>query len=141
VPAGAGCGLLCSNIGYENGLQLHIGPFSTPGSYRIDIEAEDDVIGLRYEVTADRSIQCGGECDLTGAHVEVRGRSFEGSPDVTLSVRTIEDDRGPKRVSVRLFRDGAQLGEDTLEPRYQTNEPNGSGCGDHVFAEAMIVVP
>ena len=31
--------------------------------------------------------------------------------------------------------------EASFYPRYETTEPNGRGCGEHVFASASLVVP
>jgi hypothetical protein len=139
VLTGAGC--VCPLIDYHEGLQLHLAPFSTPAAYRIDIEAEGDLVSLRYDVAAGRGVQCVGTCSITAEHVAVSDLSF-GSPDeLTVKIERLEGNPGPKRVTVRLFRDDVLLTEETLEPHYKTEHPDGLTCGERVFADSTIDVP
>lgn len=135
----AGC--MCTLVGYENGVQIDIDvPPRTPASYQVEMEAAGDVLSLQYEVTADAGIRCVGECEATGDHVVVHESIRSHDEDLIVNVRTVDNEGGPKRVTVRLSRDGALLSEDTFEPRYETSEPNGRGCGEHVFANVTVGV-
>jgi hypothetical protein len=42
---------------------------------------------------------------------------------------------------VRVYRDEVLAAEHMFSPQYDTDEPNGWGCGEHVFATASLNVP
>lgn len=134
----AGC--MCTAVGYNNGLQVAIAAPSEPAMYRIEVDADGEVLSLAYEVTAQFGPQCGDECRIEGTRMVLeRGFGSSGSK-FEVNIRRADDDGGPQRATVRVFRGGAMLAAETFEPDYQTDEPNGRGCGEHVHAQAQITL-
>jgi hypothetical protein len=51
---------------------------------------------------------------------------------VRLNLYYVEDDSldgGPETARIRVLRDGSEIGDQTFEPVYDRDEPNGDGCG------------
>jgi hypothetical protein len=146
--ASAGCfpPTVCTLVGYENGLRVEIDvPAVAPGApatYRVEVEADGEVLALEYELTAERAewAQC-LECQVSGERL-VFSDSFprEGS-ELAVVIGRADGEGGPRTAIVRVSRGGALAAEATFEPRYQTDEPNGPGCGEHVFASDSMIVP
>ncbi|HWO19949.1 MAG TPA: hypothetical protein VNO30_14280 [Kofleriaceae bacterium] len=141
----AGCfpPTVCTLVGYENGLRVGIDvPAVTPdapATYQIEVEADGDVLVLDYEVTAERA-RC-VECTASGDRLALRDSFPLEGQELAVNIGHTDGEDGPRTAIVRVFRGGALVAEDTFAPRYQTDEPNGPGCGEHVFASAELVVP
>ena len=137
----AGCSSLhdCTLIGFDNGLHVDIEVPTTPAAYRVEVDADGEVLCVRYEVTS-QGIRC-LECDMTGESLEVWD-SFSPSPQsLAVNIGRADGEGGPRIATVRVFRGDALAAQARFEPRYTTNEPNGPGCGEHVFASAALLVP
>jgi hypothetical protein len=94
---------------------------------------------LRYEVTAE-SIQC-VECMATGDRLRLSDSLSSHARDLVVNIARADDASGPQHATVRVFRGTVLAAEAMFEPRYETDEPNGRGCGEHVHASATLVVP
>jgi hypothetical protein len=137
----AGCfpPLICTLVGFDNGLHVDIAVPTTPAAYRVEVEADGEMLSLRYEVTS-QGIGC-LECMIAGESLRVSD-SFSPNPQsLAVNIGRVDGEGGPRVATVRVFRDDALAAEARFEPRYETDEPNGRGCGEHVFASAALVVP
>lgn len=130
---------VCSLVGYDNGLKVDIDVPDAPATYRVEVEADGDVLALAYEVTAEGA-RC-LECTATGARVVLTDSFPLDGRGLAVNIGHTDHEGGPRTATVRVFRGDALAAEDTFEPRYETDEPNGPGCGEHVFASAALVVP
>jgi len=139
VLTGAGC--TCPLVAYHEGLLLHLGSFSTPAAYRVDIEAEGEMASLQYSVVAGQGVQCPDTCNSILEHVAMETVSLDGPDGLIVKVARREGNPGPERVTVRVFRDEALLTEETLVPHYKTEHPDGFSCGERVFADETVAVP
>jgi hypothetical protein len=140
-PTGAltSAGCICTLVGYESGFRVDVGVPQMLSTVRIEVAAEDDVLALDYEV-ANGSWTCPGECQVLGKQIEIAS-SFSGDGDhASVLVRLRNSDRGPSTASVRVSMGDAILAEQTFKPRYDTDEPNGRGCGKRTFARASLDV-
>jgi hypothetical protein len=136
----AGClSRTCTLVGYDNGLQVDIAVPDAPATYRVEVDAEGDVLALEYEVTA-QGARCLA-CTATGERVQLRDRGPLDLHSLAVNIEHTDHEDGPRVATVRVFRGDTLAAEDTFEPRYETDEPNGPGCGEHVFASAAMVVP
>jgi hypothetical protein len=133
----AGC--ICTLVGFENGLLLDVDVPAEPAIYRIQVEADGEALELRYEVTAE-GIQC-LECMATGDRLRLSDSFRSHAQDLVVNIARADDGSGPERATVRVFRGTVLAAEDMFEPRYETDEPNGRGCGKHVHASATLFVP
>lgn len=136
----AGCfPLACTAIGFENGLLVDVEVPATPAMYRVEVEADGDVLALRYEVDA-QGIRC-LECTATGARLMLADSFASHAQNLAVNIGRVDGEGGPRTATVRVFRGDALAAESAFEPRYETDEPNGRGCGEHVHASATLVVP
>lgn len=142
VLASAGTGCLertCTLVGTENGLHVDIEVPSAPADYVVSVSAESDVLSLHYEVAA-QGIQC-LEGSAVGAHLRLSNTFSRVEQGLAVIIGRAEGDGGPRSVTISVFRGDALAAQATFEPRYDTTEPNGPGCGEQVFASAALVVP
>ncbi|HSK03893.1 MAG TPA: hypothetical protein VK932_21720 [Kofleriaceae bacterium] len=136
----AGCA--CSLIDLHQGLRVDLAIPEAPDTYRIEVDAEGEVLSLSLQVTGPSETLClDGGCQVVGERVMlVDGFPSEGHR-LAVRISSLEEEGGPETATVRVFRGGALAAEDTFEPRYETDYPNGRGCGKHVHASASLVVP
>ena len=143
----AGCLLppkACTLVGYDNGLRVDIdvpavAPGAAPVVYRVEVEADGDVLALAYEVTPERA-RC-LECTISGERLTLTDSFPLDGEELAVNIGRTDGSGGPRTAVVRVFRGDAPAAEATFEPRYQTDEPNGPGCGERVFAAADLAVP
>jgi hypothetical protein len=137
----AGClpPMTCTLVGYENGLQVDLDVPDAPATYRVEVEAEGEVLALVYEFTAERA-RCLA-CTATGERLRLDDSFPRDGLGLAVNIGRTDNKGGPRTATVRVLRGDALVAEDTFEPRYETDEPNGPGCGEHVFAAADLVVP
>jgi len=140
----AGCidGLICTLVGFEDGLHVDIEVPAEPAAtlYRVEVEADGEVLALPYEVTAQGG-QCLLECRAAGARLTLADGFPSDLQGLAVIIGRPDGRGGPESATVRVFRGEALAAEATFQPRYQTDEPNGRGCGEHVHASATLVVP
>lgn len=136
---GAGCAMTCTLIGFEDGLRLDVEVPDAPATYRIQVEADGDVLELRYEVAA-QGIRC-LECTAAGDRLRISDSITSHSQELAVNIGRVDDPGGPRTATVRVFRGDVLAAEAAFEPRYEIDEPNGRGCGEHVHASAALVVP
>ena len=48
---------------------------------------------------------------------------------------------GPEAARIRVLRDGTEIGDQTFEPTYDRDEPNGEGCGTATTAWEEFTLP
>lgn len=122
-------------MGCVDGLRLELTPDSKwpAGAYRIEIEADGAtqscaaVLPLKA-CDAGQSVQC------TGASLARIGESGCALPPGEHGLSDIQFSAAPKRVHVRISRDGASRGEiaviadQELTPEYRRLQPNGPDC-------------
>jgi hypothetical protein len=139
----AGClpGMTCSLIGFDNGLRVDLALPEAPATYRIEVEAEGEVLALSLQVTGPHETVCLDGCMAVGQRVMLSNGFPSEGHRLAVTIATADGDGGPEAATVRVFRGSALAAEDTFEPRYETDEPNGRGCGEHVHASASLVVP
>lgn len=54
--------------------------------------------------------------------------------------RSDRDAGGPRRVRLRVLRDGLTIGDQTFQPTYVREEPDGEGCGVRIVAREELVL-
>jgi hypothetical protein len=145
IPTGAlmstSCipGLACTSIGYENGLAVRVDVPGDTAAYRVEVEAEGEILSLAYEVEDKYLPRCVGECRIEGNRIELaEGHIFTELEQLVALVKLRGEDHGPSRARVRVYRADVLVAQGSFEPRYETREPNGRGCGEHVFATASL---
>jgi hypothetical protein len=129
--------IVCTAAFYQSGLAVRVMIPSTPASYRIEVEAEGDVLSLAYEVLAETELRCTSSCQPVGDRIELE-EGFSSLEQIVVFVRRRGEDRGPDEVRVRVYRADTLVVEGFFEPRYQVDEPNGRGCGERVLASATL---
>ena len=97
--------------------------------------------GARDTAVGGRVPSCVGTCQLEGERIEVSGFGCDADLEhLVASIRQRGEPSGPNEATVRVFRGDAIVAEGTFRPHYQIEEPNGPGCGEHVFASASLEV-
>ena len=140
VLTSTGCGLICGGALPHEGLQLVVDVPPAPDTYRVEIEAEGEVLEVSYEFLGQGRSECSG-CTATGARLTISGGFTPSAEDLGLNIGLVDDAGGPRTATVRVFRGTVLAAEETFEPRYEVDEPNGRGCGERVHASATVVVP
>jgi len=140
----AGC-LGCTLKGYQNGLTVQAmvpAVSSSTTVYRMEITAEGDTLSERFGVSPDGDFWvCMDDCRLAGERVEIEPAFFAPKQAIAVAVRRRDEPRGPDQLTVRVYRDEVLAAEHMFSPQYDTDEPNGWGCGEHVFGTASFDVP
>jgi hypothetical protein len=132
----------CTLVGYENGLSVQVSIPPMPAAYRVEVEADGDVLGVDYEVSVGRLPQCVSECRIEGDRIVLDGQGAAWDDRHLYAIVTRRGESvGPAQATVRIYRGDALVAAGSFKPRYQTDEPNGPGCGEHVFASASLDVP
>jgi hypothetical protein len=137
---------VCSSIGFESGLVVQVEVPPDEVRYRVEVDADGDLLSLEYQVHANTTDgECLDGCQSTGAtFIALHGFGSPSDlvPPVLRAVVTRRDDAnaGPKRATVRVFRAGALLGEQAFEPDYESDHPNGRGCGKRVRGTVRMSV-
>jgi hypothetical protein len=144
LPTGCFLQRDCTAVGYVDGLTVHVSFPSTPATYRLELEAEGEILGFRYTVPispdSNLSLDC-PNCGLEGQRIVLHGGVRLDESQVSVVVGRRDRAEGPSEVTARVYRDDALAAELTFEPRYDSDEPNGPGCGTHTFASASLTVP
>jgi hypothetical protein len=144
VLTSTGCGLFagCNDAAFASGLAIAVSIPPEPATYRMDVEAEGETLRLTYDVGADQFASCVDGCDAAGGRLVVdRVFSVGDQSQLVAQIRLRGEDIGPAKVTVRVSRADVLLAGATVEPRYETDEPNGRGCGDRVLARVALEVP
>jgi hypothetical protein len=139
ILTSTGCGLTCGGVLPHEGLRLVIDVPPAPDTYRVEIEAEGEVLEVQYEVTGSGQA-CSG-CLASGDRLRISDGFAPDAEDLGLNIGLTDDAGGPRIATVRVFRGTVLAAEETFEPRYEVDEPNGRGCGEQVHASATLVVP
>src|SRR5215471_15774867 len=72
----SGCTRSCTLIGFEDGLKVTINVPPGAASYRVEIEAEGDIIGFDYVTGTGEQVSdghCKGDCFAAGARIQSQG--------------------------------------------------------------------
>ena len=132
-------GCVCGAVAFHEGLQLVIDVPPAPDIYRVEIEAEGEVLEVQYDVDGSGH-GCSG-CMATRGRLRISDGFTPSAEDLGLNIGLTDAAGGPRIVTVRVFRGTVLAAEETFEPRYEVDEPNGRGCGEHVHASATLAVP
>ncbi len=116
-----GCWKYCTDAGCDSGLDITILSSATtfaPGSYAVELMIDSAVFALTCQIP---DTQEGFPCNCQG-----------GSPNVNACLMhdalSVQVDGFPKSASVRLVREGVEIGQKQFSPQYETIQPNGPGC-------------
>jgi hypothetical protein len=134
----------CTNALFYSGLIVDVDLPGGAATYRFEVEAEDETLQLSVEVDVDRaSGSCASQCLREGERIAIRGTPFIGLDTRTIQVivSTDNENSGPREATLRVYRGDVLAAEQTFQPRYETDEPNGDGCGERTFAVASMAVP
>jgi hypothetical protein len=139
-PFGEEDPLICTKIGYENGLAVEVNVPPEAGVHRFTVEAEHEVLSLDYEVNEGGLPipACDADCLIEGDRLEIDPLTSHPPGLFVAIVRRRGQDIGPSQVTLSVSRGGSVLATADLTPRYRTREPNGPGCGVHVFANVEL---
>ena len=122
----AGCGpvlggQVCTLMDAPSQLRVHLdGEADVPGDYAIEVEAAGRVVAS-CEATVPLAESFDALCG-TRSESRILGQPGAGLDGLILS-ETVDE------LTVRVFRDGEELVEETFAPDYEEDEPNGKGCG------------
>lgn len=114
-------------------------PSSTSVSFRVASEAT-----WSWEVTGERVDMV---CSVTlpdGADAACEGGRVMG-PDVVADgdgwiIGAMDQNGGDETLQVKLWRDGELVLDETIEPDWAVDEPNGKGCGErYSFDESWVI--
>lgn len=136
MSAGCTCGL----IELDNGLHVDIEVPAAPATYRVEVEADGELLALSYEI-AEQEVRCLLGCNVTGARLTLSDSFPSDLEGLAVTIRRLDSERGPASATVRVFRGETLAAEATFEPSYETDYPNGRSCGEHVHASATLAVP
>jgi hypothetical protein len=120
--AASGCGeepVVCTEIGCTDGFTLELVADSeefTAGVYNVDVELDGEAEECAFEVRM--VCEGGGPCVVNE------------DCNATYGVSEISILYGgtPGEVTYSITRDGLQIASDSIEPEYQTVQPNGPEC-------------
>jgi hypothetical protein len=119
-----GCGLSCTEMYVPSGFALDLEASSwLEGLY--EIELSGDVEALCAVTLPAPSAVIWEPCDVDGV---------EMSYDEHALREVFMRDPLPEYVHVTVLLDGVELAAQAFEPRYESTEPNGPGCGESVNA-------
>lgn len=136
----AGC--TCPLIAYHQGLRVDLALPEAPDTYRIEVDAEGEVLSLSLQVTGPSETRClDGGCQVVGERVMLMDSFPSEGHRLAVLISSLEEEGGPEAATVRVFRGGTLAAEGTFEPRYETEYPNGRSCGKQVHASASLDVP
>jgi hypothetical protein len=133
VPAillASGCdrfGLVCTQIGCDDGVNISIRGLEVNQSYEVDLETADETIKCTIDMSEDTTDDARMTCDrslfyfsrMDGAHIELAGT--------------------PERVAITVRQNGAMIVQDEVAPEYQEFAPNGEACGPICLQDAITV--
>jgi hypothetical protein len=137
----------CTLIGTSAGLVLHFegpdGGALPPATYEIVLDVDGDVYSLACsKPDDDTDISC-EDAEGSGDHQIVHEDEFGTSAFFELRIVRNDSDGsfGPEKIVVKVVSGDAPLVDETLEPTYQRDEPNGEGCGfvDHEVRQSVVV--
>lgn len=136
----AGC--VCSAIELHQGLTVGLAVPEDPDTYRIEVEADGEVLALGLQVVGPHETACLEDgCMARGQRVRISHGFAQEGHRLSVSIANMEGEGGPETATVRVFRGGTLAAEETFEPRYETEYPNGRSCGKQVHASASLAVP
>jgi hypothetical protein len=119
----------CTEIGCVDGLHVELTPGSRwpAGRYRIDVEA-DGAAQSCEAVLPLKACDAGPSAQCSGAALATIGESGCALPPADHGLSDINFSGAPKRVHVRITRDGAAIADKDISPTYKRLQPNGPGC-------------
>jgi hypothetical protein len=146
----AGCTQLCNGLGWQEGLVVG---FESPaelgdGTYQVFVEPDGADISLGFDIfDGFRLCLPRGDVSCEAEVVDGEGRRLHvslapGPRSVGVIMFYTDDDGnagGPEVARIRILYDGVTLADETVEPTYEQDEPNGEGCG--VRTHAHIDLP
>ncbi|HEY6559292.1 MAG TPA: hypothetical protein VI072_18535 [Polyangiaceae bacterium] len=117
----------CTEIGCIDGLHVTLTPADSwpAGAYVFDIETEGGSTTCRGSLPLPPCGTQGLTC--TGQPVQI-GESGCALPAAAHGFSTLTFSSAPKRVHVRITRDGQLVAARELAPAYRRAQPNGPGC-------------
>jgi hypothetical protein len=150
----AGCGTQeCNSALYPRGLIVDVNSPAglAEGSYEVLVEADDVEMALALEYSPPQWVCSSTEQGRPWCEVEVNaGRdrrlvaSVEPGPNgLTVNVYYGDDDglaAGPEVARIQVLHEGVTVVDETLEPTYAQDEPNGEDCGVRTSAPVDLAV-
>ena len=145
TPAATGClGGMCTLVAVEDGLRLEVRPAAPmpADDYALIVRAEGREVRADISITAEGGLcadPCRQDVDLGD------GRTLRVDPIMTgtggwLQIG-IPGVGGPDVVEVELRRGTATVAIASYQPDYETEEPNGNGCGEVTVARGTFNIP
>ncbi len=131
-----GCGLECNLMYAPDFLDITFDPETTAeGTWTFELSGDTTALCEVDLPVPDPSnmayTPCGGvdlvDLGLSGDGVAVTGLSLM--------------DEAPASSILTVSYDGTVVHEETLEPSYDVDEPNGAGCGERYGGEVTVAVP
>lgn len=121
TSGGFGCWKYCTDAGCSSGLEITVLSSATtfaPGAYAVELEIDSDVVALSCQIPeALEPFPCNCQGGPSDAHVCLMHDAL-----------SVWVNGFPKSASVRLVRDGIEVGQKQFSPEYETVQPNGPGC-------------
>lgn len=128
-PAAAHAQKACTQMGCTNGLQLSVNP---------DYDWKNGIYAFEFYLDG-KNVKCTGalplkpcekgpslSCNKDGVMITESGCAL---PPSAQGFGDIQIEGQPRRVLVRITRNGKPVVTRTVVPKYQTFTPNGPGCG------------
>ena len=129
----------CNLIGYDNGLVLELATGSNAGAYQVQFEAENQLLVVDASIAADGQVTCVDNCSDQAQTLTIKPDFPPPPATLGFLVRgTTDPDWGPAAFHLRVLRDQGLVHDQDYTPVYLRSEPNGEGCGEHVYARIPV---
>lgn len=152
----SGCTKDCTLLGVYEGLIVGIEDPAgfADGTYELVLEADGVEVSLVVELADDGAATCVPAEGQTACAAEASvgdGLRLHASivesyvSGITLNLYYVDVERddlagGPAVARVRVVHDGETIGDQTFEPEYERDEPNGEGCGVATRAQVELTL-
>jgi len=105
----------CTEAGCFDGVQLEIQPAIVDrGEYVFELKADGSSLSCAANLSGDFMNTRDVDCHVLGSSQGIVGLTVPS--------------RHPERVTLRVLRDGVEVGNASAAPQYSTERPNGEEC-------------
>ncbi|HET8934376.1 MAG TPA: hypothetical protein VFN67_13090 [Polyangiales bacterium] len=118
---------ICTEIGCSSGYNLNVSPASgwAMGAYTFELTVDGRKVTCQGSLPLKTCGEPSFSCDADGVRL---GESGCALPADQQGIADIKFEGYPLALTVRVLKDGTELSNSKLDPKYAAGQPNGPGC-------------